>query len=159
MVRVWGGKDEEEGVEHCVRLLEAAARARGRKFLLALLVAGDREKLGKRLRQSGVPSTTTPLPLNKLWQVSAESRLNVIRLGMHHCVPWRMCDLLALGTCPVLDQKPRTLWPVPLREGEHYWTLNVHLGPGQTVASDASYQAIPELLNDYLGLEGQAARK
>jgi hypothetical protein len=158
VVRVWGGKDEEEGIEHCVRLLEAAARARGRKFLLAYLVAGDTEKLARRLRESGILSTTTPLPLNELWQVSAESRLNIIRLGMHYCVPWRMCDLLCLGTCPVLDQNPRTLWPVPLREGEHYWTLNLHLARGQALASDASYGAIPELLNAYLGLEAPAGQ-
>jgi hypothetical protein len=156
VVRVWGGKRDEEGVEHCVRLLEAVARARGRNFLLAYLVAGDIEKLGKRLRQSGIPSTTTLLPLYELWQVCAESRLNMVRLGMHQCVPWRMCDLLALGTCPVLDQNPKTLWPVPLREGEHYWTLNLHLACGQAVASNASYQAIPELLNAYLGLEDHA---
>lgn len=158
IVRVWGGKNEVDGVEHCVRLLEAAARARGRKYLLAYLVAGDTKRLAKRLRESGVPSTLTPMSLNELWQISAESRLNIIRLGMHYCVPWRMCDLLAMGTCPVLDQAPKTLWPVPLREGEHYWTLNLDLGHGQTVASDASYQAVPDLLNSYLELGGRAGQ-
>ena len=37
VVRVWGEQVEVEGVEHCVRLLEAVARACGRKYLLATL--------------------------------------------------------------------------------------------------------------------------
>ena len=36
VVRVWGGQNEVEGVEHCVRLLEAAARA-GTQISVSLL--------------------------------------------------------------------------------------------------------------------------
>lgn len=150
VVRVWGGRDETEGVEHCVRLLEEAARLRGRKYLLAYLVAGDIKAIGDRLRKSGIPSTTKPLPLKELWQVAAQSRVNVIRLGMHHCVPWRMFDLLALGGCPVLDQSPKTVWPVPLVEGKHYWALNLRTSPEQPMALDASYKCIPDLLDALL---------
>ena len=102
VVRVWGGRDEVEGVEHCVRLLEAVTRAPGRKYLLAYLVAGDTKALAARLSKLGIRSTTTPVPLKDLWSIAAQSLINIIRLGMHHCVPWRMCDLLALGGVPGL---------------------------------------------------------
>src|SRR5262249_58773833 len=82
VVRVWGGKDEVEGVEHNLRLLEAVARARGSKLLYAYLVAGDIAAYGRRLERQGIPWGTDPLPARKLWRVTAASRLNVIRLGM-----------------------------------------------------------------------------
>jgi hypothetical protein len=150
VVRVWGGRDEVEGVEHCVRLLEAVARAPGRKFLLAYLVAGDTKALAARLSKIGIPSTTTPVPLKDLWSIAAQSRINIIRLGMHHCVPWRMTDLLALGACPVLDQPPKTVWPVPLREGSHYSALNLVTSPDQPMADDDSYRCVPDLLDSLL---------
>jgi hypothetical protein len=147
VLRVWGGQDEVEGVEHCVRLLEAVARAPGRKYLLAYLVAGDTKALAERLSKAGVPSTTSPLPLKDLWSIAAQSRVNITRLGMHHCVPWRMTDLLALGACPVLDQPPKTVWPVPLREGLHYSALNLLTSPGRPTADEASYRCVPDLLD------------
>jgi hypothetical protein len=150
IVRVWGGEDAIGGVEHCVRLLEEASRARGRKYLLAYLVAGDIKSLSERLLKSGIPSTTTPLPVHKLWRVAAQSRVNIIRLGMHQCVPWRLCDLLALGACPVLDQAPKTIWPVPLQEGEHYWNLKLTTSLSRPTADDDSYRRIPDLIDDFV---------
>jgi hypothetical protein len=158
VVRVWGGADELEGVEHCVRLLEAAALARGRKYLLAYLVAGDTAAVADRLARSGVPSTTDPLPLPELWRVAAESRVNVIRLGMHHCIPWRMCDLLALGTGTVLDQPPKTVWPVPLSDGEQYVTLGLDTAPGRPTAGDDAYRRVPELLDELVNDAGRVDR-
>ena len=32
------------------------------------------------------------------------ARLNVIRLGMHYCIPWRVTGALAIGSCIVLDR-------------------------------------------------------
>ena len=150
VVRVWGGQDEVEGIEHCIRLLEAVARARGRKFLLAYLVAGDAGALAERLNKAGVASTTPPLPIKDLWRIAAQSRVNIIRLGMHHCVPWRMCDLLALGACPVLDQPLKTVWPVPLRNGSHYSTLNLVTSPGRPTADEESYRCVHDVLDSLL---------
>lgn len=150
VVRVWGGKDEEEGVEHCIRLLEAAARIPCRKFLLAYLVAGDRDALALRLRRSAIPSTTAPLPLKRLWEVTSRSRLNVVRLGMHHCIPWRMCDSLAMGSCTVLDQPPKTIWPVPLNEAEHFWAAAAVTTPDRPTADPDAYRAFAELVEGCL---------
>jgi hypothetical protein len=150
IVRVWGGKNEVEGNEHCLRLLEAVAKARAEKYLLAFLVGGDIKEMSSRLRQSGIPFTTEPIPRRKLWEITARSKLTIIRLGMHHCVPWRMSDVLALGACTVLDQPPKTVWPVPLVEGTHFFSLDVETTTAQSVASDAQYELIPEVLGSFL---------
>lgn len=41
IVRVWGGRTGIEGVEHSMQLLEAVAKVRAKKFLLAELMIGD----------------------------------------------------------------------------------------------------------------------
>ena len=69
---------------------------------------------------------------------------------MHHCIPWRMCDLLALGACPVLDQPPKTVWPIPLRDGSHYSTLNLLTSPGRPTAEEESYRCVPDVLDSLL---------
>jgi len=150
IVRVWGGKNEVEGNEHCLRLIEAVAKARAQKYLLAYLVGGDIKEMSSRLRQSGIPFTTEPIPRRKLWEITARSKLTIIRLGMHHCVPWRMSDVLAMGACTVLDQPPKTVWPVPLVEGTHFLSLDVQTTTAQPVASDAQYEVIPQVLEHYL---------
>jgi hypothetical protein len=150
VVRVWGGRDEVEGVEHNIRLLEAAARAPGRKFLHAYLVAGDTAALEERLRKQGITCSTAPLPLKELWRIAAVSRLNMIRLGMHACVPWRMIDLLALGACPVLDQPVLTVWPEPMREGVHFLHLGAVATPGACMANERAYSDIPARLEQFL---------
>ena len=144
IVRVWGGRDDAEGIEHNLRLLEAVAKARCRKYLLAYLVAGDIAACGRRLERQGIPWTCQITPLEQLWEISARSRLNVIRLGMHGCIPWRMMDMLALGACPVLDQQPFTRWPQPLVEGEHYLSLGVTTPPGRWLGAAADYDAVTE---------------
>jgi hypothetical protein len=150
MVRVWGGPTGLEGVEHCLRLLEAVAKVRARKFLLAELVIGDTAAQARRLHRSGIPTTTRRIDLQQLWNVTARSRLNMSRLGNHHCMSWRMTDLLALGACTVLDQHPKTLWPAPLVPGQHYYSLNATTSNENPVAPNSSYAMIPELLEDLL---------
>jgi hypothetical protein len=97
VVRVWGGKDEVEGVEHNLRLIEAVSRARCSKFLYAYLVAGDVAAATRRLERQGIPCGPHPIAAHDLWEISAGSRLNVIRLGMHYCVPWRVTGAQAIG--------------------------------------------------------------
>jgi len=150
IVRVWGGKNEVEGNEHCLRLLEAVAKARAEKYLLAYLVGGDIKEMSRRLRESSIPFTTEPIPRRKLWEITARSKLTIVRLGMHHCVPWRMSDVLAMGACTVLDQPPKTVWPVPLVKGRHFLSLGAETTTAQSVASDGQYEAIPDVLQNYL---------
>jgi hypothetical protein len=161
VVRVWGGKDEIEGVEHNLRLLEAVSRARCSKFLYAYLVAGDIPAATRRLERQGIPCGTDPLPPRKLWRVSAASRLNVIRLGMHHCIPWRVTGALAIGSAIVLDRAPLTRWPQPLVDGDNYVALGTVTGVDHPLATDAQYAAIPAAVEAWLAdgaLAGHIAR-
>lgn len=132
--RIWGGDDEVSGIEHNLNLIESLARVPCKKFLCAYLVAGDVERISKRLEAQGIEWTTEPLPYKKLWAQVASSRLNIVRLGMHECIPWRMTDVLAMGGCPVIDYGPRTLWPSPLVENQHY--LNLDVPPGASASQD-----------------------
>jgi hypothetical protein len=143
VVRIWGGSNEMEGVEHNLRLLEEISRVGGRNFLYAWIVAGDVESQARRLDRRGIPWSDRPLPLEELWDVSARSSACVIRLGMHFCIPWRMTDLLALGACPILDSSPFTRWPRPLVAGENYLCLDLKWSPRKMVAGEEEYRALP----------------
>lgn len=122
--RVWGGRNEVEGIEHNLRLFEALAKVKCRKYLLASLVSGDTRAAAVRLEKAGVPYTTKWVPRVEVWRIAARSRLNVIRHGMHQCIPWKMTDMLAMGACPVLDYTATTRWHVPLEENVHYLNLS-----------------------------------
>jgi hypothetical protein len=151
IVRVWGGKNETDGVEHCLRILEAANKHKGKKFLYGYLVAGNIEESQKRLTSQGIACGTQPVPMKTLWAVSARSRFNVIRLGMHDCMPWRFIDLMAMGAAPILDRAPFTQWPEELREETHYLQMNVH--PSITPVMPTTkfdYSIIPAMLDSYL---------
>jgi hypothetical protein len=158
ILRVWGGSNEVSGVEHNLRLLEQVAKCDCRKFIVAYLVAGDIPKIAARLDRQGIPWRLGPIKITELWKISASSRLNVIRLGLHSCVPWRMADLLAMGACPVLDQSPKTLWPAPLIEREHFLNLGVEPEAETCVASDYRYATISGLIEKYLSDENNLMR-
>jgi hypothetical protein len=150
IVRVWGGQDEEAGIEHNLRLLEAVNKCKCRKYLLAYLVAGDIGKQEARLQAQGIPTTRTFIPLRELWKYSAASRINILRLGMHNCIPWRFMDMLAMGACVALDQAPQTEWAPPLIRDEHYRVLGAATDPKRPFATEAQYEQIPELLHGFL---------
>ena len=126
--RLWGGRDELEGIEHNMALIKALSKANCNSYLLAYLVAGDIPSQAKRLDDLGVNWTTTAMPPMELWQNAASARLNLVRMGMHECMPWRMIDILSMGGVPVMDYTPPTRWPEPLIEGKHY--LNLNFPPG-----------------------------
>ena len=128
---VRGGVDEIEGVEHGLGLVEALARAKCKKKVLALLIAGDISAAARRLDKAGVPWTTKWMPQKELWDYAAKSRLNIVRHGMHQCMAFRMSEILAIGGCPVLDYAPRTRWHVPLEENIHYLNLQATYRPGE----------------------------
>jgi hypothetical protein len=150
VVRVWGGVKESEGVEHNLRLLEEIAKLRCRKFVYAYLVTGKIDAIANRLSKQGIPCGTKPINLYDLWQITAQSDLTIMRLGMHYCIPWRMTDILAMGGCPVFDTEPHTLWPVPLEENKNLLSLNLNWSQDKIIAGDDEYRAIPSLLEAFL---------
>ncbi len=149
IVRVWGGRDELEGIEHNLRLLEAVSRARCSKVLIAYLVAGDVEAESRRLRSAGVTCTTRSIRPRTLWRLMGNSRLNIIRLGMHNCIPWRMAGALAMGACVVLDQPPISSWPEPLREDVNFLSLGAETVESP-VADSGCYADIPAKIEEWL---------
>ena len=134
--RVWGGSNELEGVEHNLALFEALAGVKCKKKLLAFLVCGDSAAAVARLEKAGVPYITTWVPQAEVWRTAARSRLNIVRHGMHQCIPWRMTETLAMGGCPVLDYAATTRWHVPLEEGVHYLNLGVPYSPSMAPETD-----------------------
>lgn len=146
VVRIWGGANGTEKIEHVLRVLEAVARYPGPKFVLGFPVVGDIPAIRARLERAGIPHRTAKLSPRALWRIAAQSRLNLIRLGVEDCIPWRMVDLLAMGACTVLDQPPRTRWPRPLAEGEHFLSLDLAPPPGRALADEDAYRAIPDRL-------------
>jgi hypothetical protein len=154
--RVWGGTDELEGVEHNLALFETLARVKCRKKLLAYLIAGDTRSAAARLEKAGVPCTTTWVPQAEMWRIAARSRLNIVRHGMHQCIPWRMTETLAMGGCPVLDYQATTRWHVPLEENVHYLNLGIpyrpsmppEFDPGEVVERVEGWLADRNLIHD-----------
>jgi hypothetical protein len=146
--RVWGGRGEVEGIEHNMMLLKALSKVKCNSYILAYLVAGDIPSLGKRLDDIGVPWTTEAMHPFELWKNAAAARLNIVRMGNHRCIPWRMIDILSMGGVPVMDYKPMTLWPEPLIEGKHY--LNLNLSPDKEEVGDISDKMDSWLQSDSL---------
>ena len=150
VVRIWGGRDGTGGIEHNLKLFAAVSRARCSKRLLAIVNAGDVDESLRHLRQAGVPATTRGISPKELWAGSAAARLNVFRLGVHYCVPWRMTGALAMGSCIVLDRPPFSRWPEPLGEEGNFLSLGTLVSPDEPVASDAAYAEIPDRIEAWL---------
>jgi hypothetical protein len=150
VVRIWGGTDGVEGIEHNLRLLEAIDRVRCEKRLLAVLPPGDPGRTSRLLRKLRTPATTHGISPRELWELTARSRLTVIRLGVHYCVPWRMTGALAVGSCVVLDRPPLSRWPEPLRENLNFLSLGTLVAPGVPIAPDAQYDEIPSRVEEWL---------
>jgi hypothetical protein len=129
--RVWGGKNDFDGVEHNIALFELLAQVHCKKQLIAYIVCGDVDAISRRLERCGVTCRTDPMPLNELWTRGSRARLHIVRHGMHDCVPWRMTDVLAWGGCPVMDFPMSTKWPYPLIEGCNYLQLGAQPRPSR----------------------------
>jgi hypothetical protein len=154
LVRAWGGRDGLEGVEHNLRLAEAVARLGTRTFVHAYLVSGDVEAQARRLERAGVAWSRHPMSMEAYWSIAARSRLCVVRLGMHDCIPWGLTGAFAIGACPVLDRKPLTLWPEPLQPGVHFLDLGIDTPADQRVGDPAAYGAVPGRLERWLQQDG-----
>ena len=149
--RVWGGRGDVEGIEHNMALLKALSQVKCKSYIMAYLVAGDIPSLGRRLDDLGVSWTTDAMPPRELWKKAAAARLNIVRMGNHQCVPWRMIDILSMGGVPVMDYKPMTLWPEPLVEDKHYLNLdsppNKEAQTGAITAKIDSWLQHPSLIS------------
>jgi hypothetical protein len=152
-VRVWGGRTGLEGVDHNLQLLRAISRVRGRKFILAVLVTGDVDRYANYLDNLRIPWTKKGIRARELWSITARSRLNILRLGMHYCIPWRFTGALAIGSCIVMDRSPLSVWPEPLREGINYLSLETGVGPDEPVASAETYDEVPTKVESWLADE------
>jgi hypothetical protein len=109
------------GVDHNIKVFESLARLKCRKLLIAVLYAQHgHDQYAKTLEGFGVTCVSRNLPSMELWKLMATSRVNFIRLGAKHCVPWRMVDLLCMGSCIAIDRHPLSDWPVPLQDGANF---------------------------------------
>jgi hypothetical protein len=150
LVHVAGGRDGTEGIEHNLRLAESVARLGRRACICAYLSCGDTTAQAVRLERAGIPASRRMMPAAHYWDRVARSRLTVIRLGMHDCIPWALTGAFALGACVVLDRSPLTLWPQPLQPGEHYLDLGICFPAGRHCGAPAEYDAVPERLAGWL---------
>jgi hypothetical protein len=104
------------GIEHNLKLFKSLARLKCRKHLVAILYADQgHDAYVDELEAAGITCVRRNLETVELWKILARTRINFLRLGAKYCVPWRMIDLLCLGSCIVIDRHPFADWPVPLR--------------------------------------------
>lgn len=147
--RVWGGR------EHNIRLFEKVSSINGNNRFLAIFNDFDRQQpetvnYQKRLEASGVQWTYTEMQKNDLWNIIAQSRYVMIRAGKHLCIPWRMIDLLCMGSSIVLDSDPYPQWPQPLMNRIHYISLGIIRPWNTDPAEDKCYDTIPNNLTNIL---------
>jgi len=145
-VRLWGGTNQVDGIDHNIRLLHELSKVPCKSLILAYLVSGDIASQKAKLDSLGIPWTTRPMTPRELWKIASESRLNLVRMGMHQCTPWRLIDVLAMGRIPVLDYQPLSAWPAPLIEGRTF--LNLDFGPGDEVPRRSFSEIVSEWLSD-----------
>jgi hypothetical protein len=135
LVRVWGGADGLEGVEHNLRIAEAVASLGHRALVHAYVVQGDLDVQIQRLescrrRMEQADDAAGNVLAYCGWFAPLCDSLGHARLYFRG----DLTGALALGACTVLDRKPLTRWPVPLRAGVHFLDLGLDLPRAQRVA-------------------------
>jgi hypothetical protein len=142
-------------VEHNLRLFEELAKIPCRSKIRAIFIGfkeGDSEMCGyrDRLEAAGVEATDEHFSFDDLMRMSAESRICVIRAGVHSCITWRLLNMLAIGAAVVLDAKPFSSWPVPLEEGKNFLSLGLRITPDCGPAPAEDYAGIMEKMETFL---------
>jgi hypothetical protein len=142
-------------VEHNIRLFEELAKISCRSKIRAIFIgfkADDPEMFSyrKRLEACGVEATTEHFSFNELMTMSAQSRLCVIRAGIHSCITWRLINMLCIGAAVVLDANPFSSWPEPLREGENFLSLGLRITSECGPAPDKDYESIVSKMEKFL---------
>ncbi|MFC1830910.1 hypothetical protein ACFL0S_02680 [Thermodesulfobacteriota bacterium] len=152
--RIWGG------VEHNVRLFEALAKLPCRKQLMAIFVKGvageqDTAAAISRLETAGVECTFDLLPVKELWQRCSSSKIVMLRAGKYLCIPWRMIDLLCMGSCIVTDSDFEPQWPEPLEAGRHYLSAGIDRPPDTSAADRKEYEKLTATITGLLADDEQ----
>jgi hypothetical protein len=142
-------------VEHNIRLFEELAKIPCQSKIRAIFMGfadDDPEMLShrKRLESAGVEATTEHFSFNDLMTMSAQSRLCVIRAGIHSCITWRLINMLCIGAAIVLDAKPFSSWPEPLREGQNFLSLGLRITPDCGPAPFEDYERIVSQMEKFL---------
>jgi hypothetical protein len=136
------------GVEHNLKLFEALAGLRGRTRIMAILYPQfGQDRYAPMLAALGVTCVTRNLPTRELWDLLARGRVNFLRLGAKYCIPWRMIDLLAMGSCIVVDREPFADWPVPLRDGVNFAACFSRADTSE----ELDYARVSTLVDDLIG--------
>lgn len=150
---VWGGR------EHNVRLFEQLGRLRGRTELKAIFPPGfdpeETEGFERRLAAAGVPSSDRHVPLRDLTRILARSKIVFFRAGKAINLPWRTIDLLALGSCVVIDSAPVVDWYVPLRPGVNFVDCGIERALDTSPAPAEQYEAIVPTIESLLADESR----
>jgi glycosyltransferase involved in cell wall biosynthesis len=142
--RVWGGR------EHNLRLFEQAASLPVKSRLHAIFPQGtpDDEAIAgmRRLAALGVTVGTKDIPPADLWRLLARSKVTLLRAGKHLCIPWRMLDLLCMGSAIVVDAPFGPQWPEPLRAGVNYVDAGLHRPADTSPAPADEYDRVADAI-------------
>lgn len=152
--RVWGG------IEHNVRCFETLNQIPGNNLLIALFTPQSashdsdyeiqKRDARKRLERIGIRCLVGQIPLLKLWQLLAAGRIVFLRAGKHLCIPWRMLDLLAMGSVIVTDSVPYPTWPIPLTNELHYESLKIERPINTDAAPLDNYENARDVIDSLL---------
>ena len=142
-------------VEHNIRLFEELAKIPCRSKIRAIFLGFPKDdpemhKYWKRLEAAGVEASMDHFSFNELMTMSAQSRLCVIRAGIHSCITWRLINMLCIGAAIVLDANPFSSWPEPLREGENFLSLGLRITPECGPAPKEDYDSIVWKMEKFL---------
>jgi hypothetical protein len=154
--RIWAGGDAN--VEHNLRLFENLAKLNCRSKLLAVVFNFDKKSeefqiIARRLNEAGVEMTDRQVRYDDLMKMSAASKLVVLRAGISGCIAWRMIDMLAMGSCLVLDQAPFPAWPVPLLDGMNFLSFGLRITQDCGPAPLEDYERIVSQMEMFLNEE------
>jgi hypothetical protein len=149
------------GRHHKVVLYEALAALPLRMKLAAKMVApNDEQRWGPRLRAAGVEVWRRNLPYRTWLEWNKQARWCVLTRGKHDCLSFKMVDYCSIGAAVVADYTPTTRWPVPVRPGQNFLSLDLS-GPDRDL-SDREFdvlrqeyvekvrRALPQFLDDAL---------
>jgi len=143
-------------IEHQLRVFEALARVPAKTSLLAILPKRlpfvDLDECRHRLEQAGVAWQVGwgDIDTQAFWRGLAEAEIAFLRPGNHHCVSWRMTDLLCMGACVMYEGAPFPQWYAPLICNRHFVHAGCRLGPDFSLPEQRRYDDIPHKIMSLL---------
>lgn len=159
MSKLWSRPDCFENIiEHQVRVFELLAGLDCTKHLRAIVTKkseNDLTKYLKRLDAAGVEWSYSwgNITSAVFWKNLAEAKIVFQRSGNHHCISWRMTDLLCMGACIVMDKSPFPQWPVPLEHSKHFADCDCGFAPDYSIPPKEQYNNIRRVMEELLSDE------